>query len=122
MQGQEMAPAPPSPTRCAQQAARVHRTQANQQGSWNPPQVPATEPGCFATATPVQAGTSVSLEILSEGLTCQQLLNRSIARAAAMVAGANEHSRRASSEPSSKCPPSSPPDGPAKCSHASSLA
>ena len=67
---------PPSPIRCAQQATRVVRAQANQQGSQNPPRVPAMMPGRFAAAKPMQAGTSVSLEpILQDGLDCQQLLD-----------------------------------------------
>jgi len=115
---------PPSPIRCAQQASRMARTRANQQGSRNPPRVPATVPGRFAAAWPVQAGTGVSSEpILQDGLTRQQLLERSAARAASMVAQANERARTASAEPSSKRPPSSPPDGPlGKRSRASSPA
>jgi len=78
-------------------------------------------PSCFAVAKPMQAGTGASSEILSEGLTCQQLLDRSIAQAAAMVAQANKRGR-ASAEASSKRPPSSLPDGPTKRSRASSPA
>jgi len=114
---------PPSPIRHAQQVSCVHRAQANQQGSWNPPQVPATMPGCFVAARPVQAGTGVLSELtLPDGLMQQQLLDHATARAASMVAQANEHARTANAEPSLKRPPSSPPDGPAKHSHASSPA
>ena len=103
---------PPSPIRRAQQAARVSRTQANQQGSRNLPRVPATVPGRFAAARPVQAGTGDSSEILSDGLTRQQLLDRANTRAASMVAQADAQGR-ASAAAASKRPPSSPPDGPA---------
>jgi len=78
-------------------------------------------PSCFTAAKPVQAGTGASSEILSKGLTCQQLLNRLIAQAATMVAQANKRGR-ASAKASLKRPPSSLPDGPAKRSHTSSPA
>ena len=60
--------------------------QANQQGSQNLPQVPTTVPGCFVAAWPVQAGTGNSLEIVSEGLTWDQLVKQLMAWAASLSA------------------------------------
>jgi len=64
----------------------LHQTQANLQGSWNPLHLPATVLGCFAMACPVQAGTSASLEIISKGLTLEQLVECSMAQAASLLA------------------------------------
>jgi len=61
-------------------------------------------PGHFTMAQPVQAGTSVSSEIVSKGLMWQQLINRSMAWAASLSAQV-KHQQRATAETSLKHPP-----------------